>query len=529
MSRSARGPGALELIDSAFFTLRVLPATAWLWWASGALPFALSVVAFLTEMSSSAVAEQVIAQRSLLVAILFLWLGCAQTMFAVHVRTHLQGDDKPGARLRTVLLSTALIQASSLVVLPLGMLSIVGGPSIFAFYQCAAAYPFTREKASTYAVFRYGLREAVRWPKASAIVLSLLILLGGVVFVNIFAVIFAAPFLLRMLTGQETAFTRSPIAMLNGTTLLCALAISWLALDPLVKTVYVRRCFAADSLKTGTDLKAKLRTLVEVSLAGAALLCFASPLAAQAVAPKELDRAIHEVSQRPEYLWHSPRTAPAMGGNVFVRFTEDAIESIGNVIRSAMRLGTRAVKRLVNWIMGDQQGMPNVPSEGAVPEIIGPFLLLAILAIGGLAAFLILRARNRSGLSPAVPGLPAAPVDLRSEEVSPNELEGDEWLAMADSWAAEGDLRMAARAIFLSLLASLGRRNVISIHRAKSNLDYSRELARRTRGNEGLHTAFRSTIVQFERTWYGGHPLTRDRFDEYRASALNARSLAEQS
>jgi hypothetical protein len=113
--------------------------------------------------------------------------------------------------------------------------------------------------------------------------------------------------------------------------------------------------------------------------------------------------------------------------------------------------------------------------------------------------------------------------------VRPDQLPDSDWLALAESWVARGDLRMATRAIFLGLLASLGSLRVISIDKGKSNLDYLRELTRRTRGNSVLHDGFGGCVRVFERTWYGGHDMSRDLFDRFRAEALNTRSCAQQT
>jgi hypothetical protein len=98
---------------------------------------------------------------------------------------------------------------------------------------------------------------------------------------------------------------------------------------------------------------------------------------------------------------------------------------------------------------------------------------------------------------------------------------------MAARLLEAGDLRLATRALYLAVLASLGDSGLITIHRARSNLDYQRELARRARGNTGMLQTFRGLVAVFERTWYGDHAMSRDAFDRFRNDAVEMRSRGQ--
>jgi hypothetical protein len=117
-------------------------------------------------------------------------------------------------------------------------------------------------------------------------------------------------------------------------------------------------------------------------------------------------------------------------------------------------------------------------------------------------------------------------VDLTGD-VSPDQAPEDEWLALAARLLEAGDLRLATRALYLAVLASLGESGLITIHRARSNLDYQRELGRRARDNTNLLSAFRELVATFERTWYGEHRMSRDAFDRLRAGALEMRARGQ--
>ena len=157
------------------------------------------------------------------------------------------------------------------------------------------------------------------------------------------------------------------------------------------------------------------------------------------------------------------------------------------------------------------------------------FVLLAITALAVI--WLVIqgvRKRRRIQAITAVSTTPAV-VDITADDVSPDLLPDSGWLELADQWTAQGDLRMATRAVFLALLAGLGTHGVIAIDKAKSNLDYTREVRRRARGNSRLQDSFRACVTIFERTWYGRHDIPRELFDRFRNDALTARSHAQQA
>jgi len=80
------------------------------------------------------------------------------------------------------------------------------------------------------------------------------------------------------------------------------------------------------------------------------------------------------------------------------------------------------------------------------------------------------------------------------------------------------------RASYLAGLAHLGQRELISIARHKSNLDYERELQRRARSREELLSAFDANLEAFERAWYGLHEVTRDMLTGFNANLERIRA-----
>lgn len=246
----------------------------------------------------------------------------------------------------------------------------------------------------------------------------------------------------------------------------------------------------------------------------------------QAIQTEQLENSIQEVVSRPEYAWRSPELVRPDLDFAFVRFVQDSVRSAAQALRDGLSWLVEFVARLIQSVVGRGPA----PSSGGSGPSSGflTYLLLGLIVVLLVGVCYVVIRRTRKPVPAAVAVRAVAPVvDLSSEDVTPDQLEGSEWLALADEFLHQGELRMACRAVFLAMLAALGSQGHISIHRAKSNLDYLRELMRRTRGEAALHDIVRQAIAVFERAWYGGHELTREAFDEYRAAALKAGTHAQ--
>ena len=521
-SSGARPPGSIALLDGAFDLLRAAPASAWLVWAMGCLPFGLGVIAFVGEMTGSANAGELLPAHALALALLFLWMTANQARFARRLRPLLDG----AAPTQPAIASQIVVGGTSVLMLPLAALSILGFPWMAAFYYSASA----SDAPDTGGIYRYGSRQASTWSFSMVNDFLITLLLGLVVFLNVFVLLASGPALFRTLTGQESVFTRDPSGMMNGTLFTAAVVITWLLLDPLLRAMFVIRCFRVDAIRTGVDLRAAIRRGAGVLML--LLTLFALPVKAaqpsktpqQSVDPPRLDRSIREVTHRPEFLWQEPRavetSAPA---NAFVRFTQDAVRFIGNIVHEVFDWLGAVIQAILRWLLGHQQEMPPDDAGRRGLPYAAPILYVLMALAAGAVVFLFLRIRRERRKAQLVPTV-AAPelLDLASEHVAPDQAPEDEWLATAARLLDAGNLRLAMRALYLAVLASLGEAGLITIHRARSNLDYQREVARRARGNVRLLQTFRGLVAAFERTWYGDHAMSREDFDGFRRSAQDA-------
>src|SRR5206468_4734940 len=204
-------------------------------------------------------------------------------------------------------------------------------------------------------VFERAARQAHLWPRQNHLLLGALLLFGLVIFLDVAIGLATVPSLLKMLFGIESAFTRSPWGFLspggflNSTFMATAGALTYLCLDPLIKAVYLLRCFYGESLHTGEDLRAALKqfqpgaaaTVVAlfILLSGSVPPGTAAPSAIpnpelrtpnSEISPPDLDRSIEQVLGRREFNWRLPRQNPAgdkSDKGFFAAFMDGLIET----------------------------------------------------------------------------------------------------------------------------------------------------------------------------------------------------------
>ncbi|MBN2308163.1 MAG: hypothetical protein JXR94_04285, partial [Candidatus Hydrogenedentes bacterium] len=369
--------------------------------------------------------------------------------------------------------------------------------------------------------------------------------LGVAIAANIGMAIVIAPQLLRMLLGAETVFSRGAAHMMNTTYFAIACGVAYLCMDPVVKAVYVLRCFYGESVATGEDLKVALRRSIAdravragMWILAAAVLLAPSMAVAQedtgtpggagaaemgapdasrpaGVAGADLDRAITEVIQQREYAWRMPRVAPGeREQGAIARFMESVLSTVGEWIRALGRM----IESVIEWIQDlfPEQRLHrgwNWGDWATTPRAVISVLLIALCCV--LAVWLMRIWRRRRRTVEVHAEIVAAAPDLEDEDTTADELPEDGWLALAQQLAADGQLRLALRALFLATLACLDSRELIRIAKFKSNRDYERELIRRAHAEPAVVAAFGQNMGLFESVWYGTHEITRSRLDAF--------------
>jgi hypothetical protein len=522
------GKGGLELIEEAVHLLRMASGGALAAYYIGSLPFILGLLYFWADMSRSPFARQHLTGAALGLALLFLWMKFWQAIFANQLRAQICSLPPPrwnvGKCWRILLIQTA-VHPSGLFLLPLSL--VLGGLPLawfYAFYQNVTALT-DGETAEVRAVFKRSYKQSLLWPGQNLILLVVLLAFGFCVFLNLATVCFTLPQLCKTLFGIESAYTQSPFSLINTTFLAAVAGLAYLCVDPIVKAVYLLRCFYGESLQSGEDLKAELRHFSSVIPMAANLILLLVLVAAPAnaadspapatgpdpasnITPPALDRAIEDVIHQPKYTWRMPRE----------KVIEDDTASDGPLtrfFRSVLKTIKHWIKAVLEWIgdlldrlfrnhrtSSDKSGFGWISSlQGLV------FVLLVVLACA-LAVFLFRafqrsRSENITVASEAILPIP----DISDENVGAEQLPEDGWTRLGRELLGRGELRLALRAFYFASLAHLSARNLITIARFKSNRDYERELGRRGHALPGLVTLFGENVGVFDRSWYGLHEV----------------------
>ena len=565
-----RGPGALDLASEAVHLLRTTPLAVLVGYYIGALPFILGLLYFWADMSRNAFAYRRCFIASLALAGLFVWMKSWQTVFAAALKARLAGTPLPRwtpARVtRMVAVQTAL-QPWGLVLIPAALTLVMPFFSVYAAFQA-----ITVNGDGTGIRLRDELdrawRQAMRWPMQNHILTWLfspwtlgagmflifgttrlvisytpeLHLLQGMVWFfiavammfhfvlplcpvgcvvagNIALALVALPSLLQSLFGIETVFTLSGFhAVFNTTFLVTVYGLSYLCLDPLVKAATVLRAFYGDARRSGEDLTATLRrTAPRTAMLTVLLFLVALPGITPAAVPgDELDASIEEVISRPQYSWRLSRereiTAKEPPG-WFLAFWQDVAERLDQAMRYVWRL----LEKLFDWLKERLQfDPPERPADLDWQTSVQILLFILLATAAALLGVVIYRMiRNRRAVRPALATPLATVSDVLDEDTRADQHPAGEWMRLARELMAQGELRLAMRAMFLAGLAHLADTERITIAQHKSNREYRHELDRKAHDAPDTLAAFADNIRLLEAAWYGQHPVTPDTLNTF--------------
>lgn len=512
----------------------------------GSLPFVLGFLYFWADMSRSPTASSACGGAAFGMAFLYIWMKWWHAAFARGLLLRLTGEQPPRWTVRRVMNLLAiqgLAQPVGLFALPVAALITVPFGWTYAFFENLSILGADGDGPK--AVAERAWRQARLWPGQNHLLLSLLFLFGLFVFLNVAIALAALPHLVRSLMGFEMPLLSGPWFATNTTFLAVSAGIAWLCVDPVLKAAYVLRCFHGDSVRSGADLKAELKSFLRGGATTAAILialAAAAPSSAYsedtpagrpitgsivgngaALSPEELDRAVGEVIRKREYTWRTRRdVSPKKESPEEKGFLASLVTSVGESLDYALRTIAKWVRNFARWWRETfpDRDAPEAKRGGGPDRLVVPQLLLyALLAlVACLLAVGIARWRKSRRADSSVDGMAAAGAapDLACEDLSPTRLPTSEWLDLASELGIKGELRLALRALFLAGLSHLARSGAISVARFKSNREYERELRRRAHDRAELVEAFTETVAVFERTWYGTHAVDGEVLGSFR-------------
>ena len=513
----------LDIVEEAMHVLRTAPLRIWALYLIGAAPFCLAFTYFIADMSRSAFAAQQVIESSFWLALAFQWKQCWQAVFASELYTLVEGGRLPWTvqRMRNLVVLQCAIQPFSLIVIPLALVSVFPFPYSIGLFRNLTLYAgLGRDKP-----IRQARRFTGLWTGQAWTALSVFGLLGLLLFINYLATLAILPQLLKSFFGIENSVTRYTAWVLNSTVMTATAVLVYISLDPLLDAVYVLRCFYGESVASGTDLRAGLRRALSIV---ALMLCLCAPVPAQevqdpppAIDQQRLERSIDETVRRREFAWNSPKTDVEREESKFVGW-----------VRSFWKMVRRFFDNVFDWVQkvffpDDPAGDSGSGKAGSASAV---RWLLYGLGIGFVLLIVYIFYRQRKAQLRRIDSKPIAAlpvIDLKDESVTADQLAEDGWYLLAREWIDKGDYRLALRAMYLGAISHLGKRELVVIQRWKSCLDYTRELARRTRATPEVAPAFARTVLVFECGWYGRHAVDRETLDQFAAGFEEVRRHAK--
>ena len=531
-NRRQEGRSGLELVEEAVHLLRMTTGGTLACYFLGTLPFVLAALFFWADMSRSPFAAEHLSAASLGLAILFLWMKFWQAVFAGQMRAQAAGAAPPrwGVRrcARTLVIQAAL-QPSAAVILSLATVAVIPFGWTYAFYQNVTALG-AGDTPEAIGVLKQSWKQCRLWPGQNFGALFLLLGLGFFVFVNLCSVCLALPQLLKMLLGIDSVYAQSPLAMLNTTFFAAMFGLTYLCLDPIIKTVFVLRCFYGEAVTSGEDLKAELKQFLAAGKPALALVMllaalFAVPSARAADAPTapppaagpgvaapELNRAIEDVIHQPKYTWRMPREKAPVDDEVkstwLSRFVDKALDMLKGALKSVFDWIDRMISRLIPRRPALGGGASSIDWGAAIKHLL---ILLIIVVICGLLVMLfrVWQKNHRPRTMAVGEAVPIVP-DLADENTGAEQLPEDGWIKVGRDLLERGEFRLALRAFYFASLAHLAARGLITVAKFKSNREYERELRRRGHSLPELLVTFGDNVLVFDRTWYGLHEVNRE-------------------
>ncbi|HUR45012.1 MAG TPA: hypothetical protein VMZ27_03970, partial [Candidatus Saccharimonadales bacterium] len=394
---------ALDLVEEGFHLLRSATPGTYAAYLLGTVPFLLALLFFWSDMSRSPFAAQRLVSGALGLALLFCWMKLCQTVFAARLLAQVSGEGSPrwtASRLWQAAVVQTILQPLGLLLIPVSLALLFPFAWVYSFFQNATV--LGSDEPRVLSLMAKSWRGARLWPTQNHALLLMLKGLGLIILIDLFLGWVGAMYLLQSFFGIQTAFTQSQWAFLNTTFFAVILSLAYLCLDPLIKTIYVLRCFYGESLHSGRDLKAELKSLQRNPTALLAAMLFLTCLPAlsaaadpppsrptssaerSAVTPAELDQSIEKVLRKREYTWRLPRNTEALEKSSKENAFFKKLAEWSRALRDGM-------DRFVKWLTRGKKPNLNMPGsgEGWFTVLRGTMVLLLLAVVCSIGWLLV--------------------------------------------------------------------------------------------------------------------------------------------
>jgi hypothetical protein len=543
------------LVEEGTHLLRNASASLWLTYYLGSVPFVVYLFYFWSDMSRSGLAEGRLLESSLILAVLYAFMKIMQAWFCDGLMGMVQGrEHRERMPLRgwlRLIASQMWVHATAPWVLGVSLFTMLPLPWTYAFYHnvTVLAVDHFRRGGRHKALLAQAMGQS-QWQFFQQVTLLALLHVAAIlVYLNIVVGFALTMSLIKSFSGSENAITMSSGLIMSTPVQAFFFSLCYLAMNPLVKSIYVLRCFYGAARRTGADIEVRLRALrsaggvlvvlVALMWSGVSQLHGSpqsreeAPVAAEAkatpakfaptVPSDRLDQSIRDTLRQSEFEWRMPREGGKDGKEDTI--LGSTMRAITDWLNASLEDIGKALGDFMDWLLGGKKAKEDgfgseSDSDGEGSAWVGmmPKLLLALGIVLVLAlAWLLFRHWKQTRKTVVMDTTALPEVNLENENIVASQLPENEWLRLAREKMESGDYRLALRALFLATLAHLGDKRLLQISRTKSNGDYVRELGWRAKGRTDLNESFHQQVRTFDWVWYGWHEVSPDlmtRFQE---------------
>ncbi|MBF0570819.1 MAG: hypothetical protein HQL12_02995 [Candidatus Omnitrophica bacterium] len=534
ISNLHNGRGAINVLEEAMYILRLFPETLFIYYI-GSLPFVLGLLYFWADMSQNAYDGHHVVGAAFCLSVLFIWMKLTQVFFAENIYNRICEQVLPERSLKDyffILSTQTAIHCTGFFIWPVSLILGLPFAWVFAFYHYSAINQGDSNDIKM--IWDKSWGYANHWPKQNHILILLFFLLYIVTFINVSIALFLIPQLLKNFFDIDSVFVLSGTHFFNTTFLAITCSLTYLLVNPVIKTAYVIRYFDGNSIRFGNDIKTDLHFLkslkptvlmtiiiVFVTITNLWLSCPAFAVVPagempdvsvektyQSFTAEAFTKSIDRVLSEREFAWRMPRTvAPEVEKkeslNKNLQWLYKQIEKMRPAMEKMVNKFKKWLKKL--FFQNQSNESPNSKWKPLKMTKMLYILIFSMIAILGAVFIVIWKMKRRKKIieieKPT--GLP----DITSDTVKADDLLAEEWLNMANNLLSQGDLRHAVRAFYLGTLSHLAKAQIITIKRYKSNYDYEIEIKRHARDKRQLCGIFSQTILFLNSVWYGNKSL----------------------
>lgn len=259
-------PATFDTLEDAAHLLRAAPASAWAAYYAGALGFWVALLRAWADMTTSHDAASRRGDLALVCALAYVWMKCWQSVACRLLIRRLFPALPPlrvGFRdaLRFVAVQ-AFLHVNGLAAYLVGFGALAPLPWVTAYMHGVTVLGLMPGKRGTVPglaeLHRQAAAVGMDAPKSNIGALTYVSVLAKVLFIGIWVGLIQLFHLFKILFDADTVFTQTWTAWFNPTLLATVVALTALAVGPLLKALYAVRAFRVMSRESGQNLQALL-------------------------------------------------------------------------------------------------------------------------------------------------------------------------------------------------------------------------------------------------------------------------------